>query len=166
MNTITFMTGLLTFYLKGEISTDQNFLKLKVPNTILALIPLGAKNDSIPVQQVSTVSSSFSLNIKRLLVGIVVALLGLGGFSDSILLGLILLLWGVSMVITAFITDLLVTTGSGVVYYVPFLIFEKDKAKQAEKMINEMIAGRLQDTNVRQVTEAQTEAIVDAIANK
>ena len=33
-------------------------------------------------------------------------------------------------------------------------------------MINEMIAGRLQDTNVRQVTEAQTEAIVDAIANK
>ena len=91
MNTITFMTGLLTFYLKGEISTDQNFLKLKVPNTILALIPLGAKNDSIPVQQVSTVSSSFSLNIKRLLVGLVVALLGLGGFSDSILLGLILL---------------------------------------------------------------------------
>ena len=61
MNTITYMTGLLTFYLKGEISTDQNFLKLKLPNTILALIPLGSQKDNIPVQQVATVSSNFKL---------------------------------------------------------------------------------------------------------
>lgn len=29
METITFMTSLLAFYLKGEIKAEQNFLKLK-----------------------------------------------------------------------------------------------------------------------------------------
>ena len=43
MNNITYMTGLLTFYLKGNISADQNFVRLKIPNTILSLIPLGAQ---------------------------------------------------------------------------------------------------------------------------
>ena len=45
------------------------------------------------------------------------------------------------------------------------MIFEKAKASQAEQLINDMIAGRLNDTNNRQVAEAQTSAIVDAINN-
>ena len=166
MNTITYMTGLLTFYLKGEISTDTNFLKLRIPNTILALIPLEAQKDSIPVQQVATVSTSFRLEFKKLLYGLLGAIVGLASLGSSVVFGLLLVLWGVSAVITAFITNLIITTTSGVVYGVPFLVFEKDKANQAEAMINQRIAARLQDTNVRQVTEAQTNAIVDAIANK
>ncbi len=168
MNTIKYMTGLLTFYLKGEISTDQNFLKLKLPNTILALIPLGAKNDSIPVQQLSSVSSNFKLNLKRFLVGVVICLVGFSCFSssDGIVGGLILLLWGASTVITSFATELKVATTAGKEYFIPFLIFEKAKASQAEQLINNMIAGRLNDTNTRQVVEAQTNAIVDAINNK
>ena len=166
MNTITYMTGLLTFYLKGEISTDTNFLKLRIPNTILALIPLGAQKDSIPVQQVATVSTSFRLEFKKLLYGLLGVIVGLASLGSSVVFGLLLVLWGVSAVITAFITNLIITTTSGVVYGVPFLVFEKDKANQAAAMINQRIAARLQDTNVRQVTEAQTNAIVDAIANK
>ncbi|WP_036977731.1 hypothetical protein [Pseudobutyrivibrio sp. MD2005] len=166
MNTITYMTGLLTFYLKGEISTDTNFLKLRIPNTILALIPLGAQKDIIPVQQVATVSTSFRLEFKKLLYGLLGVIVGLASLGSSVVFGLLLVLWGVSAVITAFITNLIITTTSGVVYGVPFLVFEKDKANQAEAMINQRIAARLQDTNVRQVTEAQTNAIVDAIANK
>ena len=48
MNNITYMTGLLTLYLKGNISADQNFVRLKIPNTILSLIPLGAQKENIP----------------------------------------------------------------------------------------------------------------------
>ena len=166
MNTITYMTGLLTFYLKGAISTDQNFLKLKLPNTILALIPLGSRKDNIPVAQVATVSSNFKLNIKRFLVGIVIFLVSFGFFSDSIVAGIILLLWGVSTVITSFVTELNISTTSGNEYYIPFLLFEKAKATQAEQLINNMIATRLNDTNNRQVTEASTNAIVNAINNK
>ena len=45
MQPIQYMTSLLTFYLKGEIRQEQNFVNLKKPNTILSLIPLGAKKD-------------------------------------------------------------------------------------------------------------------------
>jgi len=160
------MTGLLTFYLKGEISADQNFLKLKVPNTILGLIPLGAKNDNIPVHQLATVTSNFDLNFKRFLVGVLICLIAFGMFSDAAVVGIIMLLWGASTVITSFGIELKVTTTAGNEHYVPFLIFEKGKASQAEQLINNMIANRLNDTNNRQVAEAQTNAIVDAINNK
>lgn len=166
MNTIKYMTGLLTFYLKGEISTDQNFLKLKIPNTILALIPLGARKDNIPVQQVATVSSSFRLLFKRLLAGLALLILGIVLFSESIVFGLIVVIWAACNIITSFMTELLVTTTSGMDYYIPFLIFEKAKASQAENMIQTMISNRLNDTNNRQVAEAQTNAIVNAINNK
>lgn len=158
MNTITYMTGLFTFYLKGVISTDQNFLRLKIPNTILALIPLGAKNDNIPVAQVASVSSNFKLNLKRFLAGIVICVIGIGCLRDSFVTGLLLLLWGASTIITSFATELLVATTSGAQYYIPFLIFEKAKASQAEQLISNMINSRLNDTNNRQVAEAQTEA--------
>lgn len=166
MNTIKYMTGLLTFYLKGEISTDQNFLKLKIPNTILALIPLGARKDNIPVQQVATVSSSFRLLFKRLLAGLALLILGIVLFSESIVFGLIVVIWAACNIITSFMTELLVTTTSGMDYYIPFLIFEKAKASQAENMIQTMISNRLNDTNNRQVAESQTNAIVNAINNK
>ena len=77
-----------------------------------------------------------------------------------------MLLWGASTVITSFITELKVDTTAGRAYFIPFLIFEKAKAAQAEQLISNMISGRLNDTNNRQVAEAQTAAIVDAINNK
>ena len=166
MNTITYMTGLLTFYLRGEISTDQNFLKLKIPNTILALIPLGARNESIPVQQLATVSSNFKLILKNFIIGAIEVMIAFSSFSSSAVMGIILLLLGASTIINSFITRLRVDTTAGKQYYIPFLIFEKSKASQAEQMINNMISGRLNDTNNRQVAEAQTNAIVNAINNQ
>ena len=68
MRSIQFMTSLLTFYLKGEISQDDKFIKMKKPNTILALIPLGAKKESVPVSQLASVDSNFKLHLKSLLV--------------------------------------------------------------------------------------------------
>lgn len=165
MNTISFMTGLLTFYLKGEISVEQNFLNMKTPNTILALIPLGSHNDSVPVQQLSSVSCDFRLGIGRLIWGIFFVNLGIIGFgTSSPLLGLIFLIVGVNMGVTAFQTVLNVSDTSGKLYSTSFLIFEKDKAYQAERMVRGIIANRLDDTNTRQVSETQTAAINQAAA--
>ena len=47
MEAIKYMTSLLTFYIKGEITTEQNFLKIKFPNTVLALIPLGSRKYNV-----------------------------------------------------------------------------------------------------------------------
>ena len=39
MNTVTYVVSLLTFYLKGEIRSEQNFVVFQEPNTVLGLIP-------------------------------------------------------------------------------------------------------------------------------
>ena len=166
MNNITYMTGLLTFYLKGNISADQNFVRLKIPNTILSLIPLGAQKENIPVNQVASVSSNFRLQFKNLIVGIVEVILAFALFRSSALWGLILLIIGASTVITSFVTELYITTTGGQTFYVPFLIFEKAKAGQAESMINSIICGRLDDTNYRQVSETSTNPFVNEINNR
>ena len=173
MNTITYMTGLLTFYLKGEISADRNFLRLKIPNTILALIPLGSKKDNVPVQQISTVAASFRMNFKSFILGIVELLIAFACFESSFGWGVALLILGAATIINSFVTELNVDTTAGVRYVIPFILFEKGKASQAEQLISNIISGRLNDTNVRQVAEAQTmaqnanaQAIINAIRDK
>lgn len=161
MKKITFMTSLLTFYLKGEISHEQNFIRLKWPNTILTFIPLGSNKENLPVNQISSVSTSFSLVIKDFLLGIVVAVLGFLLFQNF--LGIITLAIGAGMCITAFQTILTIDMTSGTEYHLPFLLFEKSKAVEAEEYINTMISNRMDDTNTRVHTENQTAALVDAI---
>ena len=162
MQPIQYMTSLLTFYLKGEIRQEQNFVNLKKPNTILSLIPLGAKKDSIPVSQLSSVESNFKLRFGSLLFGVIIAIIGLCMISDNFISALILMAIGVNKAITAFETILIIRTTSGSIKYISFLIFEKSKAEQAETQIRQIISDRLVDTNNR----IQTDRIVDAINNK
>ena len=63
MEKITFMTSLLTFYLKGVISRDKNFIKFRIPNTILGLIPLGSSKKTVAVNQIASVDTDFRLTI-------------------------------------------------------------------------------------------------------
>ncbi len=162
MENITYMTSLLTFYLKGEIKYEQNFVNLKKPNTILGLIPLGAKKDSLPVNQLASVESNFSLKFKRLLAGLIISGIALALFSEEFLIGLIILIVGLNSVITSFETHLFIKTTAGDIKDISFLIFEKSKADKAESQIRNLISTRLDDTNNRQ----QTDRIVEAINNK
>ena len=112
---------------------------------------------------------SFKFDIKSFFVGLFFMLISLSCFSsggNGILVGLIILALALSLLINSFITELKVDTTSGTYYYIPFIIFEKAKASQAEQMISSIIATRLNDTNNREVSEASTNAIVDAIRSK
>ncbi len=162
MRPIQYMTSLLTFYLKGEISYDHNFVNLKKPNTILKLIPLGAKKESVPVDQLASVESSFKLHFGSLLKGLIIAVVGLCLLAESPVQGLLLVLIGANMGITAFETVLMIKTTAADIKNVSFLIFEKEKAEQAETQIRGIISNRLDDTNDR----VQTDRIVEAIVNK
>lgn len=110
MQAIKYMTSQLTFYLKGEIAQEQNFINLKRPNTILGFIPLGAQKESIPVSQLSSVESNFKLHLKRFLVGLIISILGLALISGSFVVGLLILAVGANYVITAFETTLTIKT--------------------------------------------------------
>lgn len=162
MQPIQYMTSLLTFYLKGEIRQDQNFVNLKKPNTILSLIPLGAKKDSLPVSQLASVESNFKLHFGSLILGAIIAVVGLSMIADSFMLALILTLIGVNNAIAAFETVLTIKTTAGDAKDISFLVFEKAKAELAETQIRQIISDRMDDTNNR----VQTDRIVDAINNK
>lgn len=58
MQPITYMTSLFTFYLKGEIKSEQNFISFKVPNTILGLIPLGAQTEKFTISQIASTATN------------------------------------------------------------------------------------------------------------
>lgn len=162
METVKYITSLFTFYLKGEISSEQNFVRFKVPNTILGLIPLGAKKDNVAINQISSTQTNFKLKFGKFLVGAIIAALGFSMMKDSLALSLILFLIAANSIIDAFEIDLQVNMTSGQTKVIDFFIFDKGKAEAAERQINMMISNRLDDTNNRQ----QTDRIVDAIQNK
>lgn len=162
METVKYITSLFTFYLKGEISSEQNFVRFKVPNTILGLIPLGAKKDNVAINQISSTQTNFKLKFGKFLVGAIIAALGFSMMEDSLALSLILFLIAANSIIDAFEIDLQVNMTSGQTKVIDFFIFDKGKAEAAERQINMMISNRLDDTNNRQ----QTDRIVDAIQNK
>lgn len=162
MEKIRFMTSLLTFYLKGEIGKNENFVMLKIPNTIFGIIPLGAHTESIPINQISLVGSSFHLLVGRLFLGLIAALIGLSVIGSSFIFGIIMILVGVLTVINSFQTVFAIDLTSGRRIVLFFVIFEKSKAGLAEQEINKLISSRMDDTNTRQ----QTDRVVDAINRK
>lgn len=162
MNTINYMTSLLTFYLKGEIKSEQNFIVIKTPNTIFKLIPLGKREEKYIINQIASTTTNFNIKIGSLIGGLFLALLAFSFVNISIIFVVIMLLIGINTIIGAFDVKLVISMTSGQFRVINFLVFEKSKAKLAEMQINNMITGRLDDTNTRQ----QTDRIIDAINNK
>ncbi|MBP3223582.1 MAG: hypothetical protein J6M18_06650 [Actinomycetaceae bacterium] len=165
METIMYVTSLLTFYIKGEIKIEQNFIIFKIPNTLLGLIPFGKKVDRYPIDSIASISTNFDLKLGKLILGIIAAIASFYLMSEfkfnSLVGGLIVLFLAVNWIIDAFETNLVVTTTAGEVKLIDFLIFEKNKAERATQQIRMMISNRLSDTNVRE----QTDRTVDAINN-
>lgn len=165
MESVSYMTSLLTFYLKGKFEFDSNMVKYSCPNTFLTLIPLGSKRQSIPVNQIASVSASFKVLAKPLFIGIIESLIGFACMKDATVLGIILLLIGIATIINSLQTNMKIETTGSKAYYASFLIFEKAKAGIVADNINNLINSRMNDTNNRVVSENQTSAIVDAINN-
>ncbi len=162
MEPVRYTTSLLTFYLKGEIKSEQNFIVFKYPNTILGLIPFGAKTDRFPVSQIASISTDLKMQPGKLGLGVLALVLAFALMKASFLIGLIVLLCAANWLIDAFEIDLVVSTAAGQQKRIDFFIFDKGKAELAERQIDGMISGRLSDTNVRE----QTDRVVDAINRK
>ena len=73
MNATTFMTSYLTFYMKGSVEYDGNFVRISRPNTILKFIPLGMNKQNFPVEQISSVTTNFRVSLGSLLWGLLFA---------------------------------------------------------------------------------------------
>ena len=169
MKSIKYRISLPTAYLKGEVTHEQNFVKLKTPNILFSLLAIGTKTDVIPVNQIATVTRTFNCIGVILLFGIILMWSGFSVISASKILSLssslapiILILLGVLIIITSFQTVITIKTTSGEALKISVLIFNRSKALEIEDLINQLISNRLDDTNNRQ----QTDRIVEAITNK
>ena len=135
MTSIKYMTSLLTFYLKGEIRTEKNFIQFKTPNTILGLIPLGAKTEKFTIDQISSTTTNFRLRLKYLIFGIFWLLIAVSCLSDSDTLaaGLICLLLGINNIIDAFEINLIATTTAVREHLIGFIGCYKIKSERSDR---------------------------------
>lgn len=161
----SFIMSYLTYYLKATVSLEGNFIKVSNPNTILKVIPLGAQNRTIPVEQVSTVDDSFKLDLKSFFWGLLFALIGMNMLSDSFFGGLILGAYGILTVLSSFQTVLTLGLTSGQVHPISVAVFEKEKAMQCKEDIQALINQRSQATDVGKHTAEQTDRLIDAMTN-
>ena len=152
MKTIKYRISLPTAYLKGEVTHEQNFVKLKTPNILFSLLAIGTKTDVIPVNQIATVTRTFNCIGVILLFGIILMWSGFSVISASKILSLssslapiILILLGVLIIITSFQTVITIKTTSGEALKISVLIFDRSKALEIEDLINQLISNRLVD---------------------
>ena len=163
--TISYMTSLLTFYIKSEFSFSRNMIVFKRPNTVLRFFPVGATQSSLPVTQLTSVSTSFRFKLGSFLLGWIVVAVGLfariegATFWPRFLIALVFVAVGAAEVIKAFETTLTIQATSYKDINISFFVFEKDKAYRIESLINRLISERLDDTNMTD----QTDRLVDAI---
>lgn len=162
MNTIIYMTSLLTFFIKGEIKSEQNFIMFNAPYMILGLVPAGNKSELLPINHIASISTRYGVNIMKLILGIEAYAMALIMEHESVFGAPLFALLSIFLFIDAIKFSLVVITSAGQQKSIDFVLFERKKAKLAEQQINDMVAGRLTDTNVRE----QTDRVIDAINRK
>lgn len=137
--TITFLTGILTFYAKNKITFDGDFLRLKCPN-VQYFIPLRGLKEDIPFREITAVYTKPGVNILAIPMGILFLFTGFAFLAEDPLWGIAFLAIGFSKVFDSFWLQVIIKT-SAETYVLPFSrIYEKEKAFQVKRMIGEIIA--------------------------
>lgn len=144
---IKFSLGLLFFWLKGSISVDSRFVKTSLPNTLLGFIPVGKDNQTIPLKNISSSSTSISYNFKCLILGLLWIFIGIGSLGESFFAGLIVLLFGVFTVFAGTQTKLIIEKG-GSPYIISVPFFQKSKLIEINNVINQALADDTDKTDL------------------
>lgn len=177
MDSIQFATSYLTFYLKGEVAFAEDHIGVRIPNTILGLIPLGSEQRTLDIKHIVAVSNNFRIKIGQLLIGILLAsdvlsapLCLLYGEPIAFIGCLIVGCLGILLALNSLQTTITIALASSQTVVLPLVIFEKGKAALIEQGINELLAARTYATNVRAHTDRsiadnqrQTDRIIAAI---
>lgn len=168
-----FSVSLLAFWVKGTLKVDNRFLHVDLPNTVLfGLIPAGRNRQNVPLTGITNVATSNSYKMGAMIFGAIIAIAGVASLSSSGIGALIITLIGILMFLSGIKTSLTFEkSGTTETIDVPF--FEGSKIREFADDINNHIAQRQDDTNVRMQTDRQinsnqqsSQAIVDAINNQ
>lgn len=138
-----FTTNLILNWLKTDFTLTNKRIVGSQPNTLFGLIPLGKAEITFPLKNVSGVGVSTQFYFKRFLFGAILALIALGTFGSSFLLGLILLVLGSLLLVNSYTASLKITNNAGQSPVIEISILEKDKIQQFANKVNSSIADLL-----------------------
>lgn len=172
---ITYSTSIFTMYMKGEISSANNYVRFVTPNTLFRIIPMGKETVNVPINQISAVAVNTRLNLISFIIGVFAIIAGISEiffffngtvpFFGALFALAFYVVIGCALILNAQEVNLRVTTTSGRSRYICFVVLEKDRAYEAEREINALVMNRVDDTNVRVHTEKAT-ANINAAAQK
>jgi hypothetical protein len=130
--------SLLFFFIKSKFAlTNKRFLA-KIPNFIF-LFPFGSNDVTYPLNGIVNVKLSTKLRFFRLLIGVVLALIGISNLNY-----ILLLLVGAFLILMSYEVIIVIQTsaGSGLLVY-PVSWFDKVNAQKLVNELNQAIAERL-----------------------
>ena len=127
-----YLRSLLTFYLKGIIYTENGFIKFRQPNTLLGIIPLGSKEESLLIKQIVGINTSFKFEFSFFIFGLALVIVGI----PTIILSIV----GIMLLISAFQTDFEISTTGSAKKHVFFIVFDNGKMYKVKEYIESALA--------------------------
>ncbi|QNE89045.1 hypothetical protein H0194_08140 [Corynebacterium incognita] len=141
MYSISFRPNLVLFWLRSTFLITNRRIAVKVPNTILGIIPLGYEERAMPMGSISGVNASVKVKVGRLILFGLLTLACLAQtFSNGFSLG-----WALFMLLFAALTansilaNLQVTNNGGGVSEATVSILDKSALEQFKNKANEYI---------------------------
>ena len=123
----SFSPSPVLFWLKTELSVTEKRITGRQPNTFAGVVPLGSAEVLFPLKQVSSISVDTQIKPVKMLLGVVMVIAGLSMFGDSFFAGLLVLLIGAVLFMSGLTCALTVTNNAGVKNEVIATLFEKNK---------------------------------------
>lgn len=158
--TIPFASAFMFPWIKSSIGVEGRMVKLHKANTILGVIPAGAENQTIPLDQVS-VSYNSKINIKAMLLGLILAGAGIFCFGINVLLGLVLLILGAGNIGSGIITEIEFQR-NGNPYVLTAACYAKKAVAEAVAMVNQASADVQEGKDTRVGAQISGQMAADA----
>ncbi|EEI61875.1 hypothetical protein [Corynebacterium glucuronolyticum] len=142
----TFSTNLVLFWLKTKITITNRRIVAKSPNTILGVIPLGYREEAMPIGSIAGISSNLTVKPGRLIgFGILAFILlfsgmgSLGSSAGSALFFILLALLFGALAANAILATLSVQNNGGGKNTVTVSALEQKKLEEFKTRANEFI---------------------------
>ena len=162
---VSFFSNVIAQKDKGYVECNGNLLNIYAPEIALGLLPGAARKQSVPVNQISSVSSGFQANGGRIIGGLILLFTGRANlFSPLFLVALIFLALGVIVLLNGLQDQVTITMARNTIC-IRISCLDKGKAEQIVELVNNAISGHMDDMNVRTNVNSATDRVVDAINN-
>lgn len=131
------MYSIIFFFIKSAFTLTDKRIICDVPNLLL-FIPIGKNNITYPLNNIAGIRLDTKISIKSLLIGAIIALIGLSKLPSLFLLFFI----GALILIGSFKTVMMIQNNSGASISYQVSPFDKAKAQDFVNQVNTTFANR------------------------